>query len=328
MREMDKTPAEDKTNLVKNIDWIGSNNKGKDIRYPKNSASLKVIHKIRDYKRFIDSQSDEELEEELGIPINALPQIWQKAMQQRYSKKSSSQEEKVVIKVIPKNPKEKSRVIELPKKLVDKHMDEYFSANLDRIPSDRNPSEEFIKEAFSYSIDQTLKSTEVHEVGRPLLQEAVEAGNEELVKELLLKKEIDVNEQAEGGWTALLYAAAQGYPQILRLLLDAGTNPDIGNLLGRTPLIFGAHYGNLEVCKILLEYGANIDAQDGEGLTALMIATRLCLIDAVEIFLKAGANINIKDRNSMTALDHAKKCKQGKIVKLIRKAQNSRQSIK
>ena len=324
MHEMDKTPAEDKTNLVKNIGWIGNNdNKGKNIQYSKHSASLKEIHKIRDYKRFLDSQSDEELAEELSIPINAPPQTKQKAMQKRYSKKSSTQEEKIAIEVIPNNPKEKSRVIELPKKLVEKHMDEYFAAN-----PDRNPSEEFIKEAFSYSMDHTLKSTEVHEVGVPLLQEAVEAGNEELVKELLLKKEIDVNEQTEDGWTALLYASAQGYPRILRLLLDAGTNPDIGNLLGITPLIYGAYYGNLEVCKILLEYGANIDTQEGEGLTALMVATRLCLIDAVEMFLKAGANINIKDRNFMTALDHAKKCKQGKIAKLIRTAQKRQRGQK
>ena len=75
-----------------------------------------------------------------------------------------------------------------------------------------------------------------------------------------------MNEQTEGGWTALLYAAAQGYPRILRLLLDAGANPDIGNLLGMTPLIYGARYGNLEVCSVLLEYGANIDAQDIDWL--------------------------------------------------------------
>ena len=338
MLEMDKTRAEDKTNLVKNIDWIGNNDdKERDISHSKHSSSLEEIHKIRDYKRLLDSQSDEKLSEELGILINAPPQAMQKAMQEKYSTRSGctikllgvdQQGETVGLQIIPKNPKEKSWEIGIPKKLVVKHMDEYFLEHLDRIPSDRNLSQDFINKAFVYSCNQVFKSSEVHEVGTAMLQTYVEAGNEERVKELLLKKDIDVNEQTEDGWTALLYAAAQGYPRILRLLLEKGAKPDIGNFLGMTPLMYGARYGNLEVCNIMLEYGANIDAQDDQGWTALTIATRFGLINVVERLLAAGGNINIKDRNSMTALNHAKKCKQGKIAKLIRTAKKSIQSIK
>jgi hypothetical protein len=338
MLEMDKTPAEDKTNLVKNIAWIGDNDdKGKDISHSKHSSSLEEIHKIRDYKRLLDSQSGEKVAEELGIPINALPQAMQKAMQERYSTRSGctikllgvdQQGDTIGLQIIPKNPKEKSQEIGIPKKLVVKHMDEYFLEHLDRIPSDRNLSQDFINEAFVYSCNQVFKSSEVHEVGAAMLQTYVEAGNEERVKELLLKKDIDVNEQTEGGWTALLYAAAQGYPRILRLLLDAGANPDIGNLLGMTPLIYGARYGNLEVCSVLLEYGANIDAQDIDGWTALMVATQLGLIDVVAMLLKTGANIATTNCDSMTVLDVAKKYKHGKIAKLIRTAKKNIQSIK
>lgn len=330
MLETEKTPPEDKTNLVKNVDWIDKNAEtGKGMPYSKNIASLKEIHKIRDYKRFLDSQSYEEFTEKLGIPQNTSPQATQKAIRESYSKESTTdssiqqQEDTISLKFIPNNPTDKSQVIDLPKKLIEKHFDEYFSAHSDKIPS-----EELIKKAFSYSVDQALKSKEVHEPNTQMLQREVEAGNEERVKELLLKQDIDVNERSENGWTALLYAAAQGYPRILRLLLDAGANPDIGNLLGITPLIYGARYGNLEVCRILLEYRSNIDAQDENGWTALMVATRLGLINVVEMLLKAGANIVIKDRNSMTALDYAKKCKQRKIAKLIRTAKKSSQSMK
>jgi ankyrin repeat protein len=333
MLEMDKTPAEDKTNLVKNIDWIGNNDdKERDISHSKHISSLEEIHKIRDYKRLLNSKSDEELAEELGIPINAPPQAMQKAMQEKYSMRSGctikllgvdQQGETVGLQIIPKNPKEKSWEIGIPKKLVDKYMEEYFSAHLDRTPSDRNLSQDFINAAIAYACNQVLKSSEVHEVSNALLQEYVEAGNEEHVKELLLNQDIDVNERGEDGWTALLYASAQGYPRILRSLLEKGAKPDIGNFLGMTPLMYGARYGNLEVCNIMLEYGANIDAQDDQGWTALTIATRFGLINVVERLLAAGANKAIKDRNRMTALDHAKKCKQGEIAKLLRTAKES-----
>jgi len=342
MRDVEKTSPEDKTNLVKNVGWIDKNiDKGKDVPDSKHIASLEEINKIRNYKRLLHSQSDEEVAEKLGIPINAplntSPQAMQKAMQKRYSAGSGctikflgvdEQGETIGLQIIPKDPKEKSREIGIPKKLVDNRMDEYFSAHPNRIASDEKPSQDFINEAFAYACNQVLKTSDAHEVSNALLQRYVEAGNEERVKELLLNQDIDVNERGEDGWTALLYASAQGYPRILRLLLGKGANPDIGNFLGITPLIYGARYGNLEVCSILLEYGADIDAQDEQGWTALIVATRLGLINVVEMLLKAGANITIKDLNSMTALDHAKKCERGKIAKLLRTAKKNSQSIK
>ena len=244
-------------------------------------------------------------------------------MQERYSTKSATtdlgiqkQGETIRLQIIPNNPKEESREIELPKKLIDTHIEEYLSAH-----SDRTPSEDLIKEAFKYSVNQALKSTDIH---RPMLQRAAEAGDEELVKELLLKQDIDVSEQAEGCWTALLYAAAQGYPRIMRLLLDAGADPDMENLLRITPLIYGARYGNLDVCKILLKYGANTDLRDVDGRTALMIAASLGHVNVVKILLKAGANIAIKDRYSMTALSIAQNRKQGKIAKMLRVAKSGK----
>jgi ankyrin repeat protein len=152
----------------------------------------------------------------------------------------------------------------------------------------------------------------------PVLQRAVESGQEQQVREMLKQQDIDVNEQAEAGWTALLYATAGGYPRIVRLLLNAGANPDMGNVHGFTPLMYGARYKNVDVCKLLLEHGANLDLQDVYGMTALMVATCVGSGAVAGRLLKAGANTNIKDRNDMTALDIAHKLKQGKIAKIIR----------
>ncbi|KAI1760255.1 DYW family of nucleic acid deaminases-domain-containing protein [Hypoxylon sp. FL1150] len=59
------------------------------------------------------------------------------------------------------------------------------------------------------------------------------------------------------GDTALHIAARGAYPNILKLLLDKGANPDVMNLKGRTPLAESALWGRLENVRVLVDYGAN-----------------------------------------------------------------------
>ena len=99
MLEMDETPPEDKTNLVKNVGWIDKINKSKDS----------------------------------GI---------------------QQKEETVRVRAMPNNPKEKPYDIELPKKLVNKHINEYLSAHSDKIPS-----EDLIQEAFKYGVEKAIELT-------------------------------------------------------------------------------------------------------------------------------------------------------------------------
>ncbi len=337
---------------------LSQDEKGNRIPYVKRIASFKEIHDSHDYHYFLNNHGSKAVEK-MGISTKASPQSIQKAMQEKLSVESSAefrfrvrQEEEVQcefyfkdgnkdnqlpknrgvrfhkrqgkkgllrVLVIPDEPEKEPREIEIPTSLVETHAEEYLSTHTD-------DSDLTLRKVLSYAINQTVIQTMVQQVG-PLLQRAVEAGQEDQVEELL-RQDIDVNERAEAGWTALLYAAAQGYPRIARLLLDAGANPDMGNVHGITPLMYGARYCNIEVCRLLLEYGANPDLQDVYGMTALMVATRLGYADVAEMLLNAGASITIKDRNSMTALDFAHKCKQGKIAKIIRTANKSIQATK
>ena len=72
-----------------------------------------------------------------------------------------------------------------------------------------------------------------------------------------------------GGQTALAFAAYQGFPEIVKLLLDRGAVPDAKDDSGRTPLMQAAWNGHAEVAELLLDRGAGIDAQDGQGVTGL-----------------------------------------------------------
>ena len=339
---------------------LSQDENGNRIPYVKRIASFKEIHDSHDYHYFLNNHGSKAVEE-MGIPIKASPQAIQKAMQEKLFVESSAefrfrvrQEEETQwefyfkdgnkdnqlpknrgvrfhkrqgkkgllrVLVIPDEPeKEEPREIEIPTSLVEIHAEEYLSTHTD-------DSDLTLRKVLSYAINQTVIKTMFEQAG-PWLQRAVEAGQEDKVEELLKQEDIDVNERAEAGWTALLYAAAQGYPRIAQLLLDAGANPDMGNVHGITPLIYGARYGNIEICRLLLEYGANPDLQDVYGMTALMVATRLGYAGVAEMLLKAGASITIKDRNDMKALDFAHKCKQGKIAKIIRTANKNIQATK
>ena len=203
----------------------------------------------------------------------------------------------------------KSQQIEIPIGRIQTHAEKYLSTHADG-------PDTVLEKVLSHAINETVIQTIVEDFG-PVLQRAVWAGLEDQVKELV-KQDIDVNERAERGWTALLYASAQGYPRIVRLLLDAGANPDVGNVHRITPLMYGALYGNLGVCKLLLEHGANPDLQDARGSTALTVATFNGHTDIVDVLLQAGANTTLKDHDGMTALDIAHNHKQGKIAKLLR----------
>jgi hypothetical protein len=70
---------------------------------------------------------------------------------------------------------------------------------------------------------------------------------------------------AEDRQLALSIAAGFGHVEIVRLLLDAGVNPDRYNPVGHshtTPLHQAAGRGHIEVVRLLVERGARTDMRD------------------------------------------------------------------
>lgn len=327
---------------------------GKRIPYAKRLESIKKVFDQHDYAYFlIDNRN--KIEETYGIPTKASPEAMQKNIREKCSTESFSgsnrfrvqlvedvqfqfyfkdgnqdnqlpenmkariiqkhQDKSSLLRalVIPDDPEKKPRAIAIPSSLVLTYADKYLSTHA-------GDADLTVQKVFSYAINQcALQDAMTPQLGPLMLFRAVREGKEDMV-EMLLEQDVDVNKQIETGWTSLTGAAAQGHPRIVRLLLDAGANPDIGNLKKITPLMFGARYGNIEICRLLLEYGANPDLQDVYGMTALIVSTREGHADIAEMLLKAGASINIKDHENMTALDFAHKLKQGKIARLIRTA--------
>ena len=129
--------------------------------------------------------------------------------------------------------------------------------------------------------------------GRTALTIAAELGNT-YVLQLLLQQGVDVNQADVGrhtkGCTALMWAAYSGSYSSVKLLLASGADVNSKNMAGVTPLMWAAYKGHTIVARLLLRWGAWINARDASGSTPLIEAVRGGREMMVFLLLRSGAN--------------------------------------
>jgi hypothetical protein len=104
--------------------------------------------------------------------------------------------------------------------------------------------------------------------------------------------------------TTIWVAAATGDLAVVQEHGAAGTSLDAREPSGGiTPLIAAAAGGYTEVVRLLVESGAKLETRDDNGTTALMVAVFLCHEETVKVLLKSGAEVNVKNNADLTPLD-------------------------
>jgi FOG: Ankyrin repeat len=152
------------------------------------------------------------------------------------------------------------------------------------------------------------------------LAAAVAARREALVA-LLLQHEVSADQRLPNDATALMVAAAMGYPEITEQLLDAGADVNAVDAGGRSALHAAAQFGfehndSLRARRLfdgLLKHAADINRADSEGKTPLLLllgaqlrpgsecdATHIGAL--VPLLLDAGAKVEHADQRGVTAL--------------------------
>ena len=97
------------------------------------------------------------------------------------------------------------------------------------------------------------------------------------------------------GQTPLHVAArANPNPEVIKLLIHAGSSPNARNIGGSTPLGDAAKYSNSYVVKLLLDAGADPNAKGEEGWAPLHAATLYNDPEVLKLLLDAGADPNAK----------------------------------
>ncbi|XP_043824017.1 ankyrin repeat domain-containing protein 26 isoform X2 [Dromiciops gliroides] len=167
------------------------------------------------------------------------------------------------------------------------------------------------------------------------LHKAASNGDVAKVQQLLLLNKYDLNEPDKMNRTPLHLACANGYPDVVSVLVQRRCQLNIRDNDHRTPLIKAVQCQQEECTRILLEHGADttltdsnnntalhyaasglnkgiaakllksktdIEAQNKDGYTPLLLAITENNHDMVEFFLKNGANVNASDNSKRTAL--------------------------
>jgi len=141
-----------------------------------------------------------------------------------------------------------------------------------------------------------------------VLIQASASGIPAVVQEIL-KYKPDANSRGQDGTTALI-ACLQAYHykdkdvnlrEVVRMLVDAGADPNLADNKGKTPLI--ANSRDLEIAQMLVAHGANVNAQASDGFTPLLNAGT---VELTRFLLEHGADPFAKRDHGQSALDWAK----------------------
>jgi ankyrin repeat protein len=150
---------------------------------------------------------------------------------------------------------------------------------------------------------------------------ACESGSAALV-ERLLEAGVSANATGPYGETALHTCAHAGNTAAARVLIAAGASIDPGDSWrGQTPLMWAAAQGHPETMQALIEAGADVNARSTivvwerqrtdeprdkwlppGGWTPLLLAARENCVKCVDVLAKAGADLNVVDPERHTAL--------------------------
>lgn len=121
--------------------------------------------------------------------------------------------------------------------------------------------------------------------------------------EKLLKQGIDPHASLEGTPSIFSAACFLNAKDAVRMLLDAGADPNKRDKLNNLTGIFLTE--NTEITAMLIAAGADVNARATDGTTPLFYIPDLKCLKMAKMLIDAGANVNARNKHGMTLLTMA-----------------------
>ncbi len=139
---------------------------------------------------------------------------------------------------------------------------------------------------------------------KPSLYTASENGQLDVVRSLL-DRGSDLNEMDSRRWTALHAASEKGKLEVAKLLIERGAYVNSRSRGGWTPLLAASIFGSLEVARLLLDHGADVKATTRYQWTALHVASSAGHLHIALLLLERGADLDVRNDNGRTPRQEA-----------------------
>src|ERR1017187_220838 len=167
-----------------------------------------------------------------------------------------------------------------------------------------------------------LNANSVDAAGIPVLAIATSRKQLEIVRLLLeagANPNISVTDQNADLKSApvINLAAANGELVFLQLLIKAKANIEAKDATGLTPLMCAAYTGNTATLDTLLKAGCVIEARDNSGYTALIFASNAGHVSCVKVLLANQADVNARDNDNSTPVMFAAQHGHDECVRLL-----------
>jgi ankyrin repeat protein len=140
-----------------------------------------------------------------------------------------------------------------------------------------------------------------------------EAAELEQAREMIRSAVPEINLPMDGYRTILQHFLVRpnsdSITEKIKLLLDAGADPNATGKHSATPLMIALEYGaNSAKIKLLLDAKADINLGDKDGKTAVFTAVKYRRFDDLRTLLSRGGNINHQDNNGDTPIAQEINC--------------------
>ncbi|KAM8914834.1 ankyrin repeat and SOCS box protein 14 isoform 1-T1 [Spinachia spinachia] len=148
---------------------------------------------------------------------------------------------------------------------------------------------------------------------------AIRHGDEELLKDLLVRRREEFSRADSRGWTPLHQAAAQTNQAVLELALTGSACGALESrtLWGQTPLLLAVEGGLMENASFLLQRGAEADSEDRDQDTPLLLAIRSGRVDLSMLLLQRGSCANRRGGGGRGPLHEASLLGETELVSLL-----------